>query len=105
MSTKQFNKLVRDRIPDIISLNGEIAITKVLTYEQFRICINEKLKEEVQEFLLSGSVEELVDIFQVILTILEQRGISFDEFEAMRQQKAIEKGEFKKRIFLSCVKK
>lgn len=105
MSTREYNKLVRDRIPDIINLGGEMAITKVLPYEQFIRCLNEKLVEEVQEFLLSDSIEELVDIFQVVLTILDEHGISFNEFEEMRQKKAIEKGEFKKRLFLICVEK
>ena len=51
METREFNKLVRDRIPEIIASNGETAITKVLTREQFKTSINKKLVEEVQEFL------------------------------------------------------
>lgn len=105
MSTKWYNKLVRDRIPDIINSGGEMAITKVLPYEQFVRCLNKKLIEEVQEFLTSNSVEELVDVFQVILTILDEHGISFNQFEEMRKKKAIEKGEFKKRFFLVCVER
>lgn len=105
METREFNKLVRDRIPEIIASNGETAITKVLTREQFKTSINKKLVEEVQEFLSSGSVEELVDIFQVILAILEEQGIPFEEFDAMRKQKAFANGEFKKKVFLIRVEK
>lgn len=103
MGTKEYNKLVRDRIPDIISQNGGTAITKTLNDEEYAKCLKEKLAEEVQEFLSSDSVEELADIFQVILAILDKRGIPFERFEEMLHQKAREKGEFKDRLFLVCV--
>lgn len=103
MSTKNYNKLVRDRIPDIINSKGNIAVTRTLTHEEFAKCLNEKLTEEIQEFLLTNDIEELADVFQVILAILDERGISFEQFEKLRQQKALKNGEFKERIFLTCV--
>ena len=47
---KIFNKLVRDNIPDIIASNKEIAITKILTDDEYKIELLKKLKEENQVF-------------------------------------------------------
>ena len=65
--------------------------------------LNIKLLEEVNEFLASGETMELVDIYQVILAILEERGISVSAFERLQQQKADLNGEFKRRLFLHFV--
>lgn len=98
-----YNKLVRDNIPEIINLDGKVAVTRVLNDVEYYKSLVQKLSEETQEFLLSNEVEELVDIYQVIIAILESQGISMQEFETMCQKKAIERGGFKKKIFLSYV--
>ena len=103
MGRKVYNKLVRDRIPDIIAFNGGAAVTRVLNDEEFAESLKEKLVEEAREFLASGSVEELADGFQVILAILEERGVSLDELEEMRRRKAVERGGFQERLFLTYV--
>lgn len=70
-----YNKLVRDNIPDIVEQNGEIANTKILNDDEYSISLREKLLEEVNEFLSNDkdSIEELVDIYEVILAILKKR--------------------------------
>lgn len=102
-NTKVYNKLVRDRVPDIIFSSGNTPLTTVLSKQEFEESLKRKLAEETQEFLESEEVEELVDIFQVILAILDEKGISVEEFESRRKKKALEKGEFKQRLFLTCV--
>lgn len=102
-NTKVYNKLVRDRIPDIILSSGDTPLTTILSKHEFEESLKRKLAEETQEFLESEEVEELVDIFQVILAILDEKGISFEEFEKRCRKKVFEKGEYKKRIFLISV--
>ena len=78
---RSYNKLVRDNIPNIISENGEKPITRVLTDEEYIRELNLKIEEEVKEYLLDFSVEELADIEEVIRAILDYKNVSYEEFE------------------------
>ena len=68
---KKFNKLVRDRIPEIIESNGEFAKTIILEDEEYINQLNIKLKEEVSEYLLDNNIEEIADIMEVLLAIIK----------------------------------
>lgn len=100
---KVYKKLVRDKIPEIIIAKGDSALTRILSDEEFLGCLKRKLCEEVNEFLTDGSVEELADIYEVLLAMLEHMGVSFESFEELRNKKVLEKGGFSKRIFLDSV--
>lgn len=100
---KVYKKLVRDNIPDIITAKGDSAITRILSEEEFSEALKQKLCEESNEFLTDGTVEELADIYEVLLALLEHMGISFESFEKLRNKKALEKGGFSHRIFLDSV--
>ena len=67
---KVYNKLVRDKIPDIIKAEGRTVKTRVLNDEEYRVELNKKLQEEVKEYLDDNNVEELADIVEVIYGIL-----------------------------------
>lgn len=97
---KTFNKLVRDKIPEIIKANGEVPITRVLGDEEFMHELNKKLQEEVQEYLADENIEELADILEVMHGILASKKKTFLELEGLRKQKAQERGGFEKRVFL-----
>ena len=97
---KEFNKLVRDRIPEIIEGNGEVAKTRILEDEEYINELNIKLKEEVNEYLADNSIEEIADIMEVLLAILKYNKIEYGEFEKMRTAKVEKRGSFDKRIFL-----
>lgn len=94
---------MRDKIPDIIQMRGSIPITRTLDDEEYSEALYKKLVEEIEEFLLDYNVEELVDIYEVLLAILHARNISFDEFEEICNKKSQEKGVFEKKIFLISV--
>ena len=100
---RSYNKLVRDNIPNIISENGEKPITRVLTEEEYIRELNLKIEEEVKEYLLDFSVEELADIEEVIRAILDYKNVSYEEFENVRLNKVNKRGAFKERIFLERV--
>ena len=100
---RSYNKLVRDNIPNIISENGEKPITRVLTDEEYIRELNLKIEEEVKEYLLDFSVEELADIEEVIRAILDYKNVSYEEFENVRLYKVNKRGAFKERIFLERV--
>lgn len=102
---KTYNKLVRDKIPEIIKENGEVANTRILDDDEYIQALNIKLKEEVNEYLESGSVEELADIVEVIYGILHSKGVSIDKFERTRLEKVEKRGAFKDKIFLESTLK
>jgi len=97
---KQFNKLVRDKIPDIIASNNEKAVTRVLGENEYIKELNIKLQEEVNEYFVDENVEELADIVEVIYGILDSKNIKLEDFEKIRNSKIEKRGAFKKRIFL-----
>lgn len=100
---KVYNKLVRDRIPAIITKDNKKAITKILNDEDYLTELNRKIQEEVKEYSESNNIEELADIVEVIYGILEAKNISLEEFENVRKSKVQKRGAFKEKIFLEKV--
>ena len=100
---KIYNKLVRDKIPEIINSDRRVAITRKLDDEEFLKELNKKLQEEVKEYLEDNNVEELADIVEVIYGILNSKNISIEEFEKIRKNKVDKRGAFNKKIFLEKV--
>ena len=95
-----FNKLVRDHIPAIIEASGRKAITRTLQGLELIDALAEKLNEEVAEFQESRSTEELADILEVVRALGEHLGVNIDELEAIRENKAAERGGFYEGVFL-----
>ena len=98
-----YNKLVRDKIPDIIEKSGKKAITTVLNDEEYLTELDRKLNEERTEYQQDKSIEELADMLEVIYAITVARGYSVEELERIRAEKAEKRGEFNDRIFLKEV--
>ena len=57
---KQYNKLVRDRIPEIIKADGKTCVCETLSDEHYLYLLDQKLNEELAEYQESKSLEELV---------------------------------------------
>ena len=84
---KVYNKLVRDKITDIIEADGRIAKYRILDNNEYRQQLNSKLQEEVKEYLDDNNVEELADIVEVVYGILNSMDVTIDEFEKVRIKK------------------
>ena len=97
---KIYNKLVRDKITEIIEADGRVAKYKILDDNEYRQELNKKLQEEVKEYLEDNNVEELADIVEVIYGILNSMNVSIQEFEKVRTNKQEKKGAFEKKIYL-----
>ncbi len=100
----KYNKLVRDRIPEIIEKNGEEPLVETLEDERFYDELLKKLQEEVDEFLGSGEIEELADVMEVIRKVLEMKGKDMVYLEEVRIEKAERRGGFDQKIYLKGVK-
>lgn len=99
-----YNKLIRDRIPEITKADGWESVTKLLNKKEFLLELRKKILEEAKE-LNEGSghdnlIEELVDIQEIIDAILVAKNIKRFEFRKMQTKKRQKCGGFKKRLFL-----
>lgn len=97
------NKLVRDRIPEIIERNGNRAVTRTLQGDAFLAALDAKLLEEVNEYLADPSVDELADILEVLEAIVAMRGIPQAELRRRKNAEALTRGSFRERVFLEKV--
>lgn len=102
-SKKTYNKLVRDRIPEIIEANGKTCSYEILTDEEYLILLDAKLNEELAEYQESKSLEELADLLEVLGAVVKARGHSWDELTMLRKKKRADRGGFEKKIMLKDV--
>ena len=100
---KVYNKLVRDKIPEIILKSSRKPITSVLDKDNYKKELDKKLQEELQEYLKDDNVEELADLVEVVYAILDFKNVTIQKFERIRNEKVSQRGAFKDRIFLERV--
>lgn len=102
---KIYNKLVRDNIINIIESAGKTCSYRIMDDKEYLDSLNKKLIEEMNEYQEEYSIEELADLQEVILAILNAKGISLEEFNKIRQAKADKNGYYNKKIMLIDVTK
>lgn len=98
------NKLVRDKIPEIIEAAGKTCTTHTLNDEEYIKALETKLNEEVAEYQEDKNLEEMADVLEVLQAICVARGYTLEQLEEMRAKKAEERGGFEKKVFLERVK-
>lgn len=96
----QYNKLVRDRIPEIIDMSGSKAIYRILEDAEYKEALEKKLDEEVAEYHKSKSIEELADILEVLHALSYAYGSCPLDLQDKNSEKYIDRGGFNKRIML-----
>lgn len=95
-----YNKLVRDRIPEIIEANGEMPHIRILEQEEYLRHLEAKLDEEVGEYHRDKNADELADILEVVFALAEANGCSRAELMEVYMKKHDARGGFEKKIFL-----
>ena len=98
-----YDKLVRDKIPEIIEKAGKTCQTEVLAQEKYIEMLDKKLDEELLEYHNDKNAEELADLMEVIYAVAVARGYTIDELEEIRSKKAEERGGFQGKILLKKV--
>lgn len=100
----EYNKLVRDGIPDIIAADGLSIETRELTEKEF---VEELLKKAVEEAVELSEAEgteeitkEMSDVLEVLHSLADRLGISMETVEQMRQIRAAKRGRFEKGTYL-----
>lgn len=96
----KYNKLVRDKIPQIIEQKGGKCTTRIADEKEFWEKLKWKLREEMDEFLEAQNEEELADLLEVVDTIIDCKGLDREKVKLIKSKKAEERGRFEKRIIL-----
>jgi predicted house-cleaning noncanonical NTP pyrophosphatase (MazG superfamily) len=99
-----YNKLVRDKIPQIIEQAGKTFTTRILEDEEYLKELRKKAFEELEEYMNASddetALEELADVLEIIHALAECHGSSIERVEQIRAEKAEKRGGFKEKIFL-----
>lgn len=102
-----YNKLIRDRIPEIITADNAVPKISILSDSQFTLALKQKVVEEAMELLETKTKEdvlgELADILELVDTILLDHDISKEEVEEKKISKMNKRGGFTERLFLEYV--
>ena len=98
-----YEKLVRDKIPEIIEKSGKQCEIEILSDEKYLEMIDKKLDEELAEYHKDKNIEELADLLEVIYAATKARGYSIEDLEKVRVEKTEKRGGFDKKILLKKV--
>jgi predicted house-cleaning noncanonical NTP pyrophosphatase (MazG superfamily) len=101
-----YNKLIRDRIPEIIQSDGKKFETEILSELEFRKALRQKLIEEAQEAAEADSDElskEIADLYEVIDAIINAYGLDQNAILELQNQRRQERGGFERRLRLLWV--
>jgi len=101
---KIYNKLVRDKIPEVIKATGKECEFEIAPKEERYKLLEAKLNEEVNEFLEDKNLEELADVMEVLFGLANSLGYSEEELLKARDKKREERGGFKEGIVLKSVR-
>ena len=106
MNQIEYNKLIRDRIPEIIENKGEKPIISILDDMSYKKELEKKLYEEYLEVIEANGeerLEELADMLEVLKALIKLEGKNLDDVIAIADNKNIKRGAFEKKIFLEKV--
>jgi predicted house-cleaning noncanonical NTP pyrophosphatase (MazG superfamily) len=101
-----YNKLVRDRIPEIIKAKGQYPVIRVLDEPAYQAALLDKLAEETQEVRAAPPDElaaELGDVLEVLQAIARAHDLTWDHVLAVAAKKRTTSGAFNHRLYLEHV--
>jgi predicted house-cleaning noncanonical NTP pyrophosphatase (MazG superfamily) len=101
---KEYNKLIRDHIPDLIRKEGRDCEVITMSKGEFRQALLQKLTEEAQEAASSANLKELItelaDLYEVMDTVMEEYEIDKESILVKQELRRKERGGFSKRYRL-----
>ena len=97
---KIYDKLIRDRIPEIIENSGNHCEVEIVNDEVALEYLYKKLNEEVEELLEDKNLEEIADVVEVLFAIGKKYGYSEENILNRRIEKKIKSGGFENNIIL-----
>lgn len=102
---RRFNKLVRDKIPELIMRSGKRPVFRRAHGAELKQYANAKILEEAKEFSQSGELGELLDLLEIIYFRFQLEGISAQEAHEHMMEKRRECGGFEGGVILERVER
>lgn len=99
----KYNKLVRDRVPELIEESGRKQVSRTLNEEEYEQALMDKIVEEIEEYRLSKNEEEIADIYEVLDCLVKLKDYEPMHIDYLRLIKREARGSFHKRILLEEV--
>ena len=100
----KYNKLVRDRIPEIIKEASWKPTVRKLKKREFLSALKKKVSEEARELICAKDkkevINEIVDIQELIDALTSEIGLSKPKIKKLQATKRKKRGGFKKHLFL-----
>ena len=96
---KTYNKLVRDKIPEIIEKDHQSCDIEILSDDAYLTMLD----EELAEYHADQNLEELADLLEVVYAAAIARGYTIKDLESLRLKKRAERGGFNKKILLKSI--
>lgn len=109
MPTFGFNKLVRDKFPEIYASLGQTITSHYLTQSERRAALRDKIIEEAKELPTgedaekSVTVDELADLQQILDDIQDELGVTPEEVAKRQAEKFAQKGGFVTGLFVESI--
>lgn len=100
---KVYDKLVRDKIPEIIEGSGKKCEVEVVNDEVVLDYLYTKLKEETNELLEDRNLDEIADVMEVLFSIGKRYGYTEDDVLSKRNEKKKDRGGFENNLILKKV--
>lgn len=97
--TKIYNKLVRDRIPEIIESDGKRCTTEILPDDRYLQMLDVKLNEELAEYQESISLEELADLLEVMRAVVKAGAGVGNSWSKRGRKKPLREAALRRRFF------
>ena len=101
-----YNKLVRDKIPNIIKDKKETPVVRISDDKEYKYELEKKLYEDYKEVIeASGEdrVEELADMLEIIKALAKLENKTLDDVIEIANKKVDKRGAFEEKIFLEKV--
>ena len=106
---KKYNKLIRDRILEIIESVGERPYWRVLNKKDYLREIKKKILEEAKELTKAKNkkeiINEIVDIQELIDVLASEIGLTKSKIKKQQKIKNKKRGGFRNKLFLIKTKK
>lgn len=103
-SVGHIDKLVRDKIPQILRERGIKITERILDDQEYITRLKDKLLEEAHEVVMAADSEalqeELADVLEVVMALASTHNLLLEDIEKHRKQKKLAKGGFEGRVHL-----
>ena len=98
-----YNKLIRDKIPEIIENAGKEYEIHRADEQEYIEKLLLKVEEELAEFKEEPSIAEMADLFEVLDSVINYYDFDKQKIKNYQKKKRKERGGFEKQLILDKV--